>query len=259
MAKAIWKDYFSFSKKERIAVFILLIIIVVFVILPFFFSPHFKKPVVDLPLQQQLFALQNAKQSKDTVADSVDVYKEPQHITTNKSTINKAHLFYFDPNTLDSAGWQKIGLHDKTINTILNYRNKGGRFKQPEDLRKIYSLKKEEADVLIRYVQIKPINEQRLQTNEPHEELQKKSNYHKQTALLAANPQTIDINTATVEEFKSLPGIGEVLSNRIIKFRGAIHGFKSIEDIRKTYGLSDSTYQLIQPYLTINNIISQKN
>ena len=52
---------------------------------------------------------------------------------------------------------------DKTIHTILNYRNKGGRFKQPEDLRKIYGLQKEEADLLIPYVQIKSINEQHAQ------------------------------------------------------------------------------------------------
>jgi competence protein ComEA len=253
MAKASWKDYFSFSKKERIAVVMLLIIIGVFIILPFFFSPHFKKPAVDLQLQQQLFALQNTKQVTDTIADSVDVYKEIQHITTNKSAINKAHLFYFDPNTLDSAGWQRIGLRDKTINTILNYRNKGGRFKQPEDLRKIYGLQKEEADLLIPYVQIKS------QTNEQHEQTQKNSNENKQTESIATNLKKIDINTATAEEFKSLPGIGDVLSNRIVKFRNAIHGFKSVDDIRKTYGLSESTYQLILPYLTINNSISQKN
>src|SRR4051812_45590262 len=236
MAKAIWKDYFSFSKKERIAIVILLIIIGVFIILPFFFSPHFKKSVVDLQLQQQLFDAQNLKQSADTVADSVDVYKEPHQITTNKSAINKSQLFYFDPNTLEPAGWQRIGLRDKTIGTILNYRNKGGRFKQPDDLRKIYNLQKEEADLLIPYVQIKSINEQHAQTNELHEQPQKNLNETKQAASISINQEKIDINTATTEEFKSLPGIGDVLSNRIIKFRTAIHGFKSVEDIRKTYG-----------------------
>jgi competence ComEA-like helix-hairpin-helix protein len=153
---------------------------------------------------------------------------------------------------LDSADWQRIGLRDKTINIILNYRNKGGRFKQPEDLRKIYGLQKEEADLLIPYVQIKSINKLYIQN-------QKNSNENKQTAGIVTSLKKIDINTATAEEFKSLPGIGDILSNRIVKFRSSIHGFKSIEDIRKTYGLSDSTYQLILPYLTINNTISQKD
>jgi len=254
MAKAVWKDYFYFSKKERIAVFILLTIIGVFIILPFFFSPHFKKPAVDLQLQQQLLASQYAKNRTDTVADSVDVYKEHLHPTTNKSTINKEHLFYFDPNTLDLAGWQRIGLSDKTIHTILNYRNKGGLFKQSEDVRKIYGLKKEDADLLIPYVQIKSINEQHQ-----HEQSRENLNDDQKHAPPTKNLKKIDINSATAEEFKSLPGIGDVLSNRIIKFRSSIHGFKSIEDVRKTYGLSDSAYQLILPYLAINNSISQKN
>ena len=62
----------------------------------------------------------------------------------------------------------------------------------------------------------------------------------------------IEINTATEEDFKALPGIGDVLSKRIIKFRTSIHGFKSVDDISRTYGLSDSTFQLILPYLTIS-------
>jgi competence protein ComEA len=251
MAKAIWKDYFSFSKKERIAIVILLFIIGVFIILPFFFSPHFKKPIVDTLSQHQVLALQNVTQG-DTIPDNADAHKKSLAAGTDKKAIDKAHLFYFDPNTLDSAGWQKIGLRNKTIQTIINYRNKGGRFKQPEDLRKIYGLQKEEADLLIPFVQIKSVNDVKQQTEQ-------NSGKNKQPAVVAENQKKIDINTATAEEFKSLPGIGDILSNRIVKFRNAIHGFKSIEDIRKTYGLSDSGYQLILPYLTINNSLPEKN
>jgi len=259
MTKAFWKDYFSFSKKERIAVFILLIIITVFIVLPFFFSPHFKKPIVDLQLQQQLLASQYAKKPIDTLADSVNAYKESLHSTTNKSAINTGRLFYFDPNTLDLAGWQRIGLNDRTISTILNYRNKGGYFKQPEDLRKIYGLQTEEADLLIPYVRIKSINDQYSQKSALHEQQKRNSNDNKPTGSSPANLKKIDINTASAEEFKSLPGIGDILGNRIIKFRSSLHGFKSIEDIGKTYGLSDSTYQLILPYLSMNNSSNQKN
>ena len=67
------------------------------------------------------------------------------------------------------------------------------------------------------------------------------------------NPKKININAATAEDFKSLPGIGDVLGNRIVKFRNAIHGFKTIDDVKKTYGLSDSTFQSIKPYLVLDN------
>jgi competence protein ComEA len=55
-------------------------------------------------------------------------------------------------------------------------------------------------------------------------------------------PKEIDINTATAEEWKALPGIGEVLANRIIKFRERIGGFVSMEQLHKTYGISDSVF-----------------
>jgi competence protein ComEA len=249
MAKALWKDYFSFSKKERIAVIILLAVITVFIVLPYFFSPQFKKPVIiDMPLQQ--LALQKVN-LVDTTGDNSDEYRKPL-ASTNKTALTKNELFYFDPNTLDSAGWKKLGLKDKTIRTIINYRNKGCRFNQANDLRKIYGLQKEEADLLIPYVQIKSINNQYQQT-------QSNSNENEKSLPSPTNLKKININTATAEELKSLPGLGDVLSNRIVKFRNAVHGFKSVEDVRKTYGLSDSTYQLILPYLTISNIAIEKN
>jgi competence protein ComEA len=246
MSKGFWKDYFSFSKKERIGVLILCSIIVVFVILPYFFSPDFAKPVVDQRLQGELTALQNGSTIKDT-----EGHNEPLSTgaDTSKDTKAKLHLFYFDPNTLDENGWKKLGISDKTIHTIINYRNKGGYFKQPEDIRKIYGLKKEEADAVIPYIKITSNDKQGRGTE--------KTIIENKTQTYSIGK--ININTATAEDFKTLPGISDVLGNRIVKFRNAIHGFKSVEDVKKTYGLPDSTYNNILPYLTINNSSTQKN
>lgn len=243
MNKGVWKDYCSFSKKERTAVFVLLFLIVVFVILPFFFSPKFKKPVVE-PLPAQFVSSQSV-----TANDTDD---ERATDTTIEQSRSSVQLFYFNPNTLDEEGWKKLGLPDKTIHTIINYRNKGGKFKQPEDIRKIYGLNKEQADKLIPFIQIKPNTAQEKNITEAP-----KKNEDVQPATIAVRSKKIDINTATAEDFKTLPGIGDVLGNRIVKFRNAIHGFKSVEDIKKTYGLSDSVYQIILPYLTIGETSSK--
>ena len=48
----------------------------------------------------------------------------------------------------------KLGLSQKIIHTLINYRSKGGYFKTPEDIRKIYGLSKTDADRLIPYVRI---------------------------------------------------------------------------------------------------------
>lgn len=221
MSKLFWKEYFSFSKKERIAIIILIIIIAISIALPYFFTQSYKPIIVDQKLEA---ALTIKQKQEDKFADTDSI---------NTTETSKLQPFYFDPNTLDSSGWKKLGLRAKTIQTILHYRSKGGYFKTPEDIRKIYGLRKNEADALVPYVKI------------ANDKIQK--NYINSTQTV--NSKKININTATAADFKTLPGIDDVLSNRIIKFRTVMHGFTSIYDIKKTYGLPDSTFQKIRPYL----------
>jgi competence ComEA-like helix-hairpin-helix protein len=60
---------------------------------------------------------------------------------------------------------------------------------------------------------------------------------------------TININTASAEDFEKLPGIGQVLGVRIIKFRTLLGGFAVKEQLKEVYGLPDSTYQNIKQQL----------
>lgn len=46
-----------------------------------------------------------------------------------------------------------------------------------------------------------------------------------------------DINTATAEQIRQVPGIGEILSSRIVKFRDKLGGFVSKEQYTEVYGL----------------------
>ena len=152
---------------------------------------------------------------------------------------------------MNAAGLEQLGLSDNTIQSIILFRNQGSRFNEPDDFRKMDGLTKADADILIPYIHIETVA---LKRAEPKTVLPKT-----ETALPKPSFKKLDINTATSEEFKTLPGIGDVLSNRIIKFRNAIHGFKVVEDIGKTYGLPDSTYQRILPYLTIADSSKPEN
>lgn len=251
MGRNTWKDYFAFSKKERIAVAILTACIVVSIALVYLFSPQFKKPFVNQQLQQQLAALQsepgNAPQNADEKAEETSIIN-----TTPASESIGLHPFGFDPNTLDEAGFKQMGLTAKAIQSILRYRNKDGHFNTPEDFKKIDGLSKEDADELADFIRIKSIKPPTTSTENKIANIQP-------PPPSKATIQKIDINTATSEDFKTLPGIGDVLGNRIIKYRNAVDGFKSVEDIRKTYGLTDSVYQLILPYLTIKDPIQTEN
>jgi len=61
----------------------------------------------------------------------------------------------------------------------------------------------------------------------------------------------IDINTATQEELEWLPGIGPVLSRRIIAYRTAYGPFVTVEDILTVYGISPETFELIRDLITV--------
>ena len=62
----------------------------------------------------------------------------------------------------------------------------------------------------------------------------------------------VDINSADTSAYIALPGIGSKLAARIINFREKLGGFHSVEQIKETYGLPDSTFQTIKSYLQLN-------
>jgi len=172
----------------------------------------------------------------------------------NDYAIAKRELFYFDPNTISTSDWKRVGLRDKTIKTIENYLSKGGYFYKPEDLKKVYGLHKDEYERLEPYIRIETktssTNEQ-LVSSKPKVEIQPAKNY-------SARYSSIDINTADTSAFISLPGIGSKLASRIIAFREKLGGFYSVDQIGETYGLPDSTFQKIKQYLKLDNTSIKK-
>ncbi len=62
----------------------------------------------------------------------------------------------------------------------------------------------------------------------------------------------VNINTADVEQLKSLPGIGDTKAADIIAYREEHGSFGSIEDIQNVNGIGESTYNRISSYITVN-------
>ena len=61
------------------------------------------------------------------------------------------------------------------------------------------------------------------------------------------------INSCDSASLEALPGLGPVLSARIIRYRNLLGGFASVNQLREVYGLSEETYELISGMLTADS------
>jgi competence protein ComEA len=67
------------------------------------------------------------------------------------------------------------------------------------------------------------------------------------------SPQKIDINRAEPWLLEALPGIGEVLAQRIVDYRSENGPFKIIEDLLKVSGIGEATFEKIEDYITVSD------
>lgn len=65
--------------------------------------------------------------------------------------------------------------------------------------------------------------------------------------------ELININTATLAELETLPGIGPSLGQNIIDYREANGPFESIEDIMKVSGIGTAKFEAIRDLITVGN------
>jgi DNA uptake protein ComE-like DNA-binding protein len=246
-------SYFNFSKKERIGTFVLLTLILLFTSLPFFYPIFIKEKKYNQTAFEKEIAALNVKQADSNSKQyKSNQYEENgyQNYYADKpdkfNRQNKAVYFYFDPNTLDIAGWVKLGIREKTAAGIQKYVSKGGKFYKPEDINKIWGLSDDDKKNLLPFVQI---DESRF-IKKQEEKIYTTPNYEKPVFVKSL----IDINAADTSALIALPGIGSKLAQRIISFRNKLGGFYSITQIGETFGLPDSTFQKIRPRFSLSNM-----
>lgn len=68
-----------------------------------------------------------------------------------------------------------------------------------------------------------------------------------------ASIQKIDINRAERWLLETLPGIGEVLAQRIVDYRSENGPFKRIEDLLKVSGIGEATLEKIRDYIAVSD------
>ncbi len=216
------RDFLTFSSLERKGTLILIIMILVITGFNFYFSRQKpdEDPALEERYQKELLAFE---QQLNRVGDSADTGQEE----VRESLAVVPELFYFDPNEASAADLRRLGLNDRVIRTLLNYRKQGGHFYGKDDLKKIYGLSQADYSRLLPWIKIRGAKDDRF------------------TDVKETRYNTLNMNLADSSDFESLPGIGPVLARRIVRYRSLLGGYYETRQLREVYGLSDSLYQLV--------------
>lgn len=254
--------YFQFSRRERRGIYVLVIIIAACFIVPEGLkritprSPPASNTDVFNRLPETLppdsFAAGNRRSSAFSYSAKE---RKPYKRNYEPGYESEPVLFYFNPNTISAEEWAQLGVHPRTIATILRYREKGGRFRTASDLEKIYGLPARDAERLAPFVRIEEQNETANARNNRFYSHQKEF----APSFTPKDPDMVlNINTADSTKWMRLPGIGAGYARRIIYFREKLGGFYSVNQVAETRGLPDSVFQKIKQQLVCPDYIIEK-
>jgi competence protein ComEA len=220
-----WQHY---SKTERIGITALVMLSVFFLLLRLtmsgFTAPtHKLREDTALTEAWKVFQMQHADKTEIGLTD------QPLPLT--------ATLFSFDPNTLDSNSFIKLGLRPKTIHLLLNWRRKGKIFYKKEEFREVYTLREDEYVRLAPYISIS------------NSSLPSKAGYEKK--MYTPAPESVDINTTDVTTLVKLRGIGPFFAQKLIERRDALGGYLRHEQLQEAYKFPDTTFEMLKEKLVI--------
>lgn len=176
-----------------------------------------------------------------------------QKSTSTKSLAFQAkpaqQLFQFDPNTLDSAGWLKLGFSPKQTRSILKYRSKA-TFKSKKDVARLYVVSESRFAELEPFIQLPDVRRKVVSSGNSSN-----NKYSKESEPVKASEAVVfELNGASKEELLVLRGIGEKSAAQIISFRDLLGGFHSLDQLAEVYYLRDrpEVVEQILPSLTLD-------
>ena len=251
-----WKDYFSFTKRERRGIFVLMLIILLqigtLVYLRYFPS---KKPPQDFSKFEkqvnEFYASLDSTDENETTENNFKTTKEyasaiPERIEPGR--VSKAELFNFNPNNLPEGDWHRLGFSEKQTRVIKNYESKGGKFRSKEDVKKMFCITEKDYSRIEPYIVIPDTKtgNQKPPKASLAESGSEKKKYEKEKVL-------IDIGIADSTELEKLKGIGPAFARRISIYRDKLGGFVRKEQLHEVWGFTDSLYESLLPTIYLDD------
>jgi DNA uptake protein ComE-like DNA-binding protein len=174
-------------------------------------------------------------------------------------------LFAFDPNTIQEAMLDSLNIPQFLKNNLLRYRSKGGTFKKPEEIRKLYGMTDSLFAVIYPLVRIeesyiqaaknRPTNIKKEQFTPSSDESFRKektdsgfNDYQKEVNV------AVELNTADSATLTRLPGIGPVFAGRIVRFRKSLGGYSSVGQLLEVYGMREENFKRFKDNVTADTV-----
>jgi len=212
----IFKSHFWYHKSQRNGIFILIILIVIFQSIIVF---------VDFSSKEKL--------NTDTPKVLAFHY---QIDSLSKISIENRRLkiFPFNPNYITDYKGAQLGMSLVEIDKLLAFRKTGKFINSKKEFQNITTISDSLLNNISPYFKfpewvVKRNQNVELSTSRDIRSFAKKSKY-----VLTST----DLNIASKEDLKTINGIGEKLSDRIIKYRSKLQGFSTANQLYEVWGLS---------------------
>lgn len=221
--KKIIRNYFGFSRVETNGFLVLI---------PLMLLILFSEPLYRKWIRSQSPDYSHEKKYLDSLVTTWE--KNPQGSDSVKYAPAR-EFFAFDPNKTSKEEFQTLGFSERLAARIVNYVEKGGQFRIKKDLLKIYGI-----DSLL-YAEVEPF----ISLPETYTSSAPVAPFAKVLEKKKPNPVSFNLNTADTSQLKTIYGIGEKLSLRIIKYRESLGGFINEEQLKEVFGLDSIVIQKI--------------
>ena len=192
-------------------------------------KPHLTEIYVDTLLQNKIDSLKSIKAS------------EKQNFAFK--------IYPFNPNFLKEGKAYRLGISAKEHDRLLKYRSEGNWINSAEDFKKVTQISNEKLN------EIKPYFKFPEWVVEQQKKLKSKKTPQQISKL--SFEEKLDLNTVTVEELQEINGVGEILSQRIIRFRNKIGSFRSDIQLKDIYGLKPEVITRLSSRITVKSNLNQ--
>ena len=157
----------------------------------------------------------------------------------------------FDPNTADSSTLVHLGFKPWQAKNMLKYRAKGGKYRQVEDLKRLYGMTDSMYQALLPYICIAREEVDSLERDSVmRDSLPKWVSENKDTIL--------NLRTADTTELKMIRGIGSYRARQIVRYREQLGGFVRVEQVLEVKGMEKLEADSVVKWFVLDSVVVEQ-